>query len=55
MNKFDQSVMNYCKTHPEDPLSEYFLKVFAQSAERRKHEKQKWKLISTALLEMSKA
>jgi hypothetical protein len=49
MNSFNRNVLKYCQEHPEDPISQYFLKGFAEEWERRKAEKRRWALIAQAL------
>lgn len=54
MNSVERSIKKYCEAHPDDPLSDYCLKGFEESEAMKKAEKQKWRLIGIALLEISK-
>jgi hypothetical protein len=51
MNSFDRRVLEWCRLHPDDVNSRYFIKCFKESAARKKAERERWRLISKAMLE----
>jgi hypothetical protein len=48
-SEFDKKILTWCKLHPDDPLSGYFIESYKQAEEARKEKSKKWKLIDTAL------
>lgn len=49
MNSLERSIKKYCEEHPEDPLSNYCLKGFAESEAMKKATTKRWRLIGRAL------
>jgi hypothetical protein len=49
MSQFDRHILNYCKLHPDDALSSYFVKCYKESSARKKAKWKKWSLIGKAL------
>jgi hypothetical protein len=53
MRELQKRLINYAKLHPDDPLSEFFIKSYEESENVRKEERKKWKQIADALVEIS--
>jgi hypothetical protein len=53
MNSFNRNIVRWAKLHPDDVLSQYFLKEYKESTMMKRAENKKWKLIAKELIDRS--
>jgi hypothetical protein len=53
MNSFNKSILNWCKLHPDDSLSQYYMKSFKKAEAMRGAEKKRWSEIAAELIDRS--